>query len=44
MVAHDPSAAAWADAALFLTDGRIVDDMSQPTAAGVLERMKGLGG
>ena len=44
MVTHDAAAAAWADAAVFLGDGRIVDRMDQPSAAGVLERMKGLGG
>jgi putative ABC transport system ATP-binding protein len=44
MVTHDPAAAAWADSALFLADGRIVDRLEQPTAERVLERMKGLGG
>jgi putative ABC transport system ATP-binding protein len=42
MVTHDPTAAAWADSALFLADGRIVDDLDRPTAEGVLERMKEL--
>ncbi|MFC5187354.1 ABC transporter ATP-binding protein [Actinomadura harenae] len=41
MVTHDPSAAAYADQVLFLTDGQIVDTMQQPTAERVLERMKG---
>ncbi|WUI03145.1 ABC transporter ATP-binding protein [Spirillospora sp. NBC_00431] len=41
MVTHDPSAAAYADQVLFLTDGQIVDTMTQPTAERVLERMKG---
>ncbi|TDD63604.1 ABC transporter ATP-binding protein [Actinomadura rubrisoli] len=41
MVTHDPSAAAYADQVLFLTDGQIVDTMAEPTAARVLERMKG---
>ncbi|RFU40745.1 ABC transporter ATP-binding protein [Actinomadura logoneensis] len=41
MVTHDPSAAAYADQVLFLTDGQIVDTMAQPTAERVLERMKG---
>jgi putative ABC transport system ATP-binding protein len=40
MVTHDPSAAAYADRVLFLADGRIVDDMADPTAEQVLERMK----
>jgi len=41
MVTHDPAAAAYSDQVLFLTDGRIVDQMSRPTAERVLERMKG---
>jgi len=44
MVTHDPAAAAWADDALFLADGRIVDHVEQPTAELVLDRMKDLGG
>ncbi|WP_433548728.1 ABC transporter ATP-binding protein [Streptomyces sp. CA-294286] len=40
MVSHDPGAAAHADLVLFLGDGRIVDDMPDPTADAVLERMK----
>jgi putative ABC transport system ATP-binding protein len=40
MVTHDPSAASYADRVLFLADGRIVDEMAEPTAEGVLERMK----
>jgi putative ABC transport system ATP-binding protein len=41
MVTHDPAAAAYSDLVLFLTDGRIVDQMPEPTAEKVLERMKG---
>jgi putative ABC transport system ATP-binding protein len=41
MVTHDPNAASYADRVLFLADGRIVDEMAQPTAERVLERMKG---
>jgi putative ABC transport system ATP-binding protein len=41
MVTHDPNAASYADHVLFLTDGRIVDEMPEPTAERVLERMKG---
>ena len=41
MVTHDPAAAAYADLVLFLADGRIVDEMTDPTAEKVLERMKG---
>jgi putative ABC transport system ATP-binding protein len=41
MVTHDPNAASYADHVLFLADGRIVDEMPEPTAERVLERMKG---
>ena len=41
MVTHDPNAASYADHVLFLADGRIVDTMDDPTAEGVLDRMKG---
>jgi putative ABC transport system ATP-binding protein len=40
MVTHDPGAAAHSDLVLFLADGRIVDEMEQPTAEAVLERMR----
>jgi putative ABC transport system ATP-binding protein len=40
MVTHDPLAASHADHAVFLADGRIVDQMPDPTADSVLERMK----
>jgi putative ABC transport system ATP-binding protein len=40
MVTHDPGAAAYADRVLFLADGRIVDEMAEPTAELVLDRMK----
>jgi len=43
MVTHDPNAAAYSDRVLFLADGRIVDEMADPTAASVLDRMKALG-
>ncbi len=43
MVTHDPIAAGYADRVVFLADGRIVDEMLQPTADRVLDRMKGLG-
>jgi putative ABC transport system ATP-binding protein len=43
MVTHDPTAAAYADHVVFLVDGQVVDDMAEPTAALVLERMKHLG-
>jgi putative ABC transport system ATP-binding protein len=41
MVTHDPVAAAYADLVLFLADGRFVDQVADPTAETVLERMKG---
>jgi putative ABC transport system ATP-binding protein len=44
MVTHDPVAAGYADVALFLADGRIVDRMDGPTPQRVLDRMKALGG
>ncbi|MGQ4365437.1 ABC transporter ATP-binding protein [Streptomyces sp. SAS_272] len=40
MVTHDPVAASYADRVLFLADGRIVDELAQPTADMVLDRMK----
>ncbi len=43
MVTHDPTAAAFADRVLFLADGRIVDEMSDPNADRVLDRMKAFG-
>jgi putative ABC transport system ATP-binding protein len=43
MVTHDPSAASHADAVLFLADGRIVDEMTEPTAQRVLDRIKAFG-
>jgi putative ABC transport system ATP-binding protein len=44
MVTHDPVAASYADAVLFLADGRVVDQLDEPTAPRVLEQMKALGG
>jgi putative ABC transport system ATP-binding protein len=40
MVTHDPRAAATADRVLFLADGRIVDDLAEPTEESVLAAMK----
>ena len=42
MVTHDPAAASYANRALFLADGQIVDDLAEPTATKVLDRMKRL--
>ena len=43
MVTHDPVAAGYADRVLFLADGQIVDEMPEPTADRVLDRMKRFG-
>jgi putative ABC transport system ATP-binding protein len=40
MVTHDPTAASNADRVVFLADGKIVDEMRQPTADRVLDRLK----
>ena len=40
MVTHDPGAASHADRVIFLADGRIVDEMHDPTTARVLEKLK----
>jgi putative ABC transport system ATP-binding protein len=44
MVTHDPVAASHADRVVFLADGRVVDDMVEPTADRVLDHMKTLEG
>jgi putative ABC transport system ATP-binding protein len=44
IVTHDPVTAAYADRALFLADGRVVEDMARPTAEKVLARMRGFDG
>jgi putative ABC transport system ATP-binding protein len=43
MVTHDPVAAAYADRVIFLADGKVVDEIDNPTAELVLDRMKSLG-
>ena len=40
MVTHDPNAASYAQRVVFLGDGRVVDEMADPTADRVLDRMK----
>ena len=40
MVTHDPGAASYADRVVFLADGLLVDEMVDPTADSVLDRMK----
>ena len=42
MVTHDANAASHADRIVFLADGRIVDEMLEPTAERVLDRLKSL--
>jgi len=42
MVTHDPVAAGYTDRVVFLADGRVVDEVHQPTAELVLERMAAL--
>ncbi len=42
MVTHDPIAASYADRVIFLQDGRIVDEMAEPTTDRVLDRIKSL--
>ena len=44
IVTHDPVAAGYADRALFLADGRIVDELANPSADAVLDRMKSFDG
>jgi putative ABC transport system ATP-binding protein len=43
MVTHDPNAAAYADRVVFLADGKIVHDMSEPTGDKIVDRMKQIG-
>jgi putative ABC transport system ATP-binding protein len=42
MVTHDPVAAAYADRVVFLADGHLVDELRDPTADAVLDRLKDL--
>jgi len=42
MITHDPTAASFADRIVFLADGRPVDELLDPTAGAVLDRMKTL--
>jgi len=43
MVTHDPMAASYAGRVVFLADGHIVDELHNPTAESVLDRMKSFG-
>jgi putative ABC transport system ATP-binding protein len=42
IVTHDPRAVSYADRVIFLADGRIVDELANPTEQGVLDHMKQL--
>ncbi|GAB3191753.1 ABC transporter ATP-binding protein [Geodermatophilus arenarius] len=44
MVTHDPTAASYADRVVLLADGRLAGEVERPTAASVLEALRGLGG
>jgi len=43
MVTHDAVAAAYATRVVFLADGKIVDELANPTAKKILDRLKSLG-
>jgi putative ABC transport system ATP-binding protein len=42
MVTHDAKAAGFADRVVFLSDGNVVDEMRDPTAERILDRLKSL--
>ncbi len=42
MVTHDPSAAAYADRVVFLGDGRLTGELSEPTRERILDRIRDL--
>ena len=42
MVTHDPVAAGYADRVVFLADGAIIDELAEPDAESVLDRIKSL--
>jgi putative ABC transport system ATP-binding protein len=43
MVTHDPVAASYAGRVVFLNDGRVVDELAEPTPERVLDHLKQLG-
>jgi putative ABC transport system ATP-binding protein len=43
MVTHDPVAASYADRVVFLEDGKIVDELADPTPDSVIDRMRQFG-
>jgi putative ABC transport system ATP-binding protein len=40
MVTHDPIAASYTDRVIFLADGRVVDELRDPTRERVLEELR----
>jgi len=42
MVTHDPNAASYADRVVFLGDGQVVAELTDPDAEAVLDTMKRL--
>jgi putative ABC transport system ATP-binding protein len=44
MVTHDPLAASYSDRVVFLVDGKITDEILDPTADQVIDKLKDLGG
>ncbi len=44
MVSHDPVAAGTTDRIVFLADGRVVDELHEPTPDAAIDRVKRLGG
>ena len=43
MVTHDAGAASYSDRIVFLNDGRVVDEMSEPTVDSVLDKIRTIG-
>ncbi len=43
MVTHDPVAASYADRVVFLEDGKIVDELLDPTPDSIIDRMRQFG-
>lgn len=43
MVTHDPGAASYADRVVFLSDGRVVHEMREPSAEKILDLLKNIG-
>jgi putative ABC transport system ATP-binding protein len=42
MVTHDPIAASYAGRVVFMADGHVVDELGQPTAETVIDKMRTL--